>query len=233
MCPKHFKKNTQTESSFSKKHTCCSLIYEKEKGKYLLKKHNYSDSSLFIRQRISNFATEMCSTDKLNIDIKNLPEGESVVTASLNDTFFMSIDNSEISQGDVHVEVSIRKSIHFSEIRFRATGTVTVTCDRCLDPLDIPVDVSHLLAVKYGTERLEDDDIIIITEEEPMVDMAWCVYESIVLSLPVKHVHAPGKCNPAMINMLNEHSATRSDDTAEEEAIDPRWSALKDLHLDN
>ena len=95
------------------------------------------------------------------------------------------------------------------------------------------MDVSHLLAVKYGTERSEDDDIIIITEEEPMVDMAWCVYESIVLSLPVKHVHAPGKCNPAMINMLNEHSATRSDDTAEEEAIDPRWSALKDLHLDN
>lgn len=33
-----------------------------------------------------------------------------------------------------------------------------------------------------------------------------------------------------MIQLLSEHSATRSDDTAEElQEIDPRWSALQEL----
>jgi uncharacterized metal-binding protein YceD (DUF177 family) len=32
-----------------------------------------------------------------------------------------------------------------------------------------------------------------------------------------------------MINMLKEHSVTRSDDTADSEEIDPRWSALAQL----
>ena len=171
----------------------------------------------------------MCNTDNLQIDIKALPEGETAVAQRLGGDFFSSFEGSEIIQGDVHVDVSIRKTIHFSEIHFRAVGSFSVTCDRCLDPMDQDVDVEHLLTVKFGDEYNEDDEYITITDSDPVVDVAWCVYESIVLSLPVKHVHAPGKCNPAMINVLNEHSATRSDDTAESDSIDPRWSALAQL----
>ncbi len=199
----------------------------------MLNNHNYSLPHITIRQRISNFAPEMCSTEKLNIDIKNLSEGDTIVDACLDDAFFASIEGSEMSRGDVHVEVSIRKTLHFSEIHFHATGTVTVACDRCLDPMDIPVDTESVIAVKYGSEHSEDENFIIVTEDEPFVDLAWCVYESLALSLPVKHVHAPGKCNPAMINVLKEHSATRSDDTVTEEDIDPRWKALAKLQLDN
>jgi len=42
-------------------------------------------------------------------------------------------------------------------------------------------------------------------------------------------VHAPGKCNHAMTEKLEELSAARSSDEAGE--IDPRWSALKDLKI--
>lgn len=171
----------------------------------------------------------MCSIDNLNIDIQTLVEGESAVAASLGDDFFADIEGSEIIQGDVHVDVSIRKTIHFSDIRFHATGNVVIPCDRCLDPMDHTVDVEHQLTVKIGSEYSEDDDLITVTEDDSVIDLAWFVYESIVLSLPVKHVHAPGKCNPAMINLLNEHSATRSDDTEESQEIDPRWSALLKL----
>lgn len=175
----------------------------------------------------------MCSTDNLKIDFDTLKEGESVVAVTLGSDFFSSIEGSEITQGDVHVDVSIRKTIHFSDVRFHATGTVEVPCDRCLDPMDLQVDVEQLLTVKIGSEYSEDDDLITLAEDDSVLDLSWFVYESIVLNLPVKHVHAPGKCNPAMINMLNEHSATRSDDTAEKTEIDPRWSALAQLKLDN
>lgn len=171
----------------------------------------------------------MCNTDNLRIDIKALPEGDTAVAQRLGGDFFSNIEGSEITQGDVHVDVSIRKTPYFSEIRFRAVGSVSVICDRCLDVFDQKVDTEHMITVKYGDEYTEDDEYITITNEDSVVDIAWCVYESIVLALPVKHVHAPGKCNPAMINMLKEHSVTRSDDTADSEEIDPRWSALAQL----
>lgn len=171
----------------------------------------------------------MCSIEDLKIDIKSLIEGESTVAASFGDDYFMSLESEEIMRGDVHVDVSIRKTIHFSDISFHATGIVQIPCDRCLDPMDHPVDVSHRLTVKLGNERSEDDDLIVVTDDDPVVDLAWVVYETIVLNLPVKHVHAPGKCNPAMINVLSEHSATRSDDEAETKTVDPRWSALAKL----
>ena len=58
--------------------------------------------------------------------------------------------------------------------------------------------------------------------------MAWLIYEFIALDIPIKHVHAPGKCNAAMIKALEEHSATRSSDE-DGAAVDPRWSELEKL----
>lgn len=175
----------------------------------------------------------MCSTDNLKIDFHTLPEGETAVAVSLGEPFFASIEDSEISQGDVHVDVSIRKTIHFSELVFHTTGTVEITCDRCLDPMEQPIDAEQRLTIKFGSERSEDDDIITVTEDDSIVDLSWYVYESIILNLPVKHVHAPGKCNPAMIKMLTEHSATRSDDTADTQTIDPRWAKLSEWKMEN
>jgi len=41
-------------------------------------------------------------------------------------------------------------------------------------------------------------------------------------------VHAPGKCNPAMVRALEEYSAARSGEE-DEQAMDPRWEALLKL----
>ena len=69
---------------------------------------------------------------------------------------------------------------------------------------------------------------IFMAENEGILDVAWFIYEFIALNIPIKHVHAPGKCNPAMIEMLQEHSAARSGEE-EEETVDPRWAALLKL----
>lgn len=63
---------------------------------------------------------------------------------------------------------------------------------------------------------------------------------------PMKHVHAPGKCNKAMSSKLKKHTARSTedgdeeyeDDSVEEDiaidddvpvATDPRWDGLKGL----
>ena len=103
--------------------------------------------------------------------------------------------------------------------------------------------------VKFGHEYAEEgDNLIVIPEEEGEIKVAWFMYEFVALSVPMKHVHAPGKCNKAMTGKLNKHLKTNanedSDDTFDtggddivieeevEEQIDPRWNELKKI-LDN
>ena len=83
--------------------------------------------------------------------------------------------------------------------------------------------------VKLGIENSEDDDTITVEENEGILDLSWIIYESIALSVPIKHVHAPGKCNTAMTEKLDELSATRSGDGDDNTAVDPRWSKLTEL----
>ena len=64
-----------------------------------------------------------------------------------------------------------------------------------------------------------------VAEDEGILDVAWYLYEFIALAIPIKHVHAPGKCNPAMVRALEEYSAARSGEE-DEQAMDPRWEAL-------
>ena len=94
----------------------------------------------------------------------------------------------------------------------------------------------------------EGDNLIVIPEEEGEINVAWFMYEFIALSIPMKHVHAPGKCNKAVTSKLNKHLKTNanedSDDTFDtggddivieeevEQQIDPRWIELKKI-LDN
>jgi uncharacterized metal-binding protein YceD (DUF177 family) len=68
------------------------------------------------------------------------------------------------------------------------------------------------------------------------------------LAIPIKHVHAPGKCNKQMSSKLKKHTAKLAgDDSFDEEAddiivtdeedteepADPRWDALRELKENN
>lgn len=103
-----------------------------------------------------------------------------------------------------------------------------VPCDLCLEPMEQSVETTQRLEAKFGTENSEEDDLVTVAEDEGILDVTWLLYEFIALAIPIKHVHAPGKCNPAMIRALEEHSAARS---GQEDgvAVDPRWEALLKL----
>jgi uncharacterized metal-binding protein YceD (DUF177 family) len=95
--------------------------------------------------------------------------------------------------------------------------------------MEQPVAADNRLTVKLGAEYNEDDDWVIIDENEGILDLSWFIYEFIALAIPIQHVHEPGKCNAAMIEALEEHSAARSSDEDDRQDIDPRWEALRKL----
>ncbi len=173
---------------------------------------------------------EMCNLDKFIIDLKGLTSDDVCRTFELDDSFFGAVGGEDVKKGAATAELQIRRVAEGCfDLRFHVHGEVTVLCDRCLDEMLQPVDTEDSLVVKYGEEYSEEDDYVTIPESEGTVDVAWFIYEFIALALPIKHVHAPGKCNRAMIDMLNEHSTTRSSDGDAQESIDPRWIELLKL----
>jgi len=163
----------------------------------------------------------------LKIDLKGLKESETTLEFNLDDSFFAALEGSQLEHGSLHVSVSIRKMTGFFEFAFHTQGSVTVSCDRCLDDMEQPIDADNRLTVKLGDHYSEDDDAVTIDENEGILDMSWLIYEFIMLAIPIKHVHAPGKCNSAMTQKLEELSgAVRSSEEEDEAAIDPRWEAL-------
>jgi uncharacterized metal-binding protein YceD (DUF177 family) len=173
----------------------------------------------------------MCSLERLKINLKSLAEEVTTLEYDLDNGFFESLDGSDLNSGSVHVSVSIRKATGFFELLYHTEGTVTVTCDRCLDDMDQPIETDSRFVVKLGTVNSEEGDVIIVDEDEGIIDTSWLIYESIVLAIPIKHVHAPGKCNPAMSQVLEELSADRSSDEESTQPVDPRWSKLAELNI--
>ena len=173
----------------------------------------------------------MCSLEQFKVDLKRLTDEVTTLEFDLDNRFFTALDNSELRQGTLHVSVSIRKATGFFELQFHTEGTVTVTCDRCLDDMDQPISTDNRLVVKLGTVYSEEDDVITVPEDEGILDTSWLIYEFIMLAIPIKHVHAPGKCNPAMSKVLEELSTDRSSDEVSNQPIDPRWSKLAEIQI--
>lgn len=189
--------------------------------------------------------------DKYKIDLKGMQADSCKYEFVLDNLFFANIDAPEVQKGKVNVELLVKKTSRAFELNFQTDGIVWVPCDRCLDDMEQPVSSTDKLLVKFGHEYAEEgDNLIVIPEEEGEINVAWFMYEFIALAIPMKHVHAPGKCNKAMSSKLSKHIRTTPDDEMDEEtflpeeesnelanedtetAVDPRWDELKKI-LDN
>ena len=168
--------------------------------------------------------------DQFRIDLKAVEDVEER-HYDVTDEFFAALDTPEVSRGKVAVDLQIRKVAGAFELLFHTEGTVVVACDLCLDDMDQPIDSDNQLLVKLGQENSEDDELIVVDENEGILDTAWFIYEFIALAIPIRHVHAPGKCNAAMTETLKKLSATRSGNGDDTQTMDPRWGKLRELNI--
>lgn len=189
--------------------------------------------------------------DTYKIDLKGMSTDACDYDFLLDNQFFAKIDGPEVQKGKVQVKLHVKKSAGAFELDFQTEGMVYVTCDRCLDEMEQPVTSEDKLLVKFGAEYAEEgENLIVIPEEEGVINVAWFMYEFVALAIPMKHVHAPGKCNKAMSTQLNKYLRRSADDDevmegeaeaeddmtmdgrVEDAPIDPRWNELKKI-LDN
>lgn len=164
------------------------------------------------------------------IPFVGLSNGEHKFDFLIEDKFFASFEYSEIKKAKVQVDINLDKSDRMMVLTFSMKGLVNVTCSRCLDEFDLPVEGKEVLYIKYGNEyREEDDDVIIIPESETQINLASFIYDYISLLVPFRVVHPENEngeteCDPDVIRRIEENRQQKD--------IDPRWDKLKDLNLE-
>lgn len=185
------------------------------------------------------------------LPIGSLSLGIQEFNYQLDSSFFAGEEPDEVRAASISVHVTAdRKTESLVELQLHCTGTLTLPCDRCLDDMQLPVDATYQLSVKSGKE-LDDsrDGVLIIPEHWRELDLAPMMRDTVLLAIPIKHVHPEGQCNPVMLAKLGEHAATMQadgdmpagecggDDDEESDnndapGSDPRWDALRQL-MDN
>ena len=190
--------------------------------------------------------------DIYKIPLKTLAIGNHTFDYVLDTEYFKKIDGQEVQKGKVMAKVLVNNTGISFELNFQLEGIVQIPCDRCLDDMDLPINQKGRLIAKFGEVYAEEgDDIIIIPESEGEINIAWFLYEFIALSIPIKHIHAPGKCNKLMSSKLKKHLTKGPDDEDEDidvefedseplvdfeeldsQETDPRWDELKKI-IDN
>lgn len=182
-----------------------------------------------------------------NLPLKSLSEGKHTYNFTLDKDFFETINGREITNGNVNASLIVIKSTLSIEIKIDFIGMVETTCDRCLEPMEISIETGKKIFVKFGEKYSEEEnDLFIISEDEGTFDISWLLYEFLALEIPICHTHPDGECNIGMIDILNKHKVRNINDDDEEEdndeeggreidndKVDPRWEALKNILNNN
>ena len=177
--------------------------------------------------------------DTYKIDLLSPAFKDGQLQFDLDDDFFAAIDGL-IDRGSIKTSVDCKCTGSMYKFLIHSEGSVIVPCDRCLADLELRIETTDELVAKLGAEYSDEGDCVIVPETEGILDLAQFIYEFIVLSMPIVCTHEPGKCDDTMMQELSKHQTTRSgqedeesvnsdNDSADADAIDPRWAALKSL----
>lgn len=158
----------------------------------------------------------MSELNEFLISLPALGEGHHELELKADTGFFASRGNAEVTEADVvaYVDIDVRHGSYLIGITCR--GWIDIPCDRCLEPMRLEVDEDYDVTVRYGEEYEEKDDIIVIPEDEVNFDLSSLVADTVLLAIPLRHVHPEGECNPDMVKIMKDHSA---DEPVSEEDI--------------
>ncbi|MBN1447469.1 MAG: DUF177 domain-containing protein [Bacteroidetes bacterium] len=130
----------------------------------------------------------------------------------------------------VVVHVDLDKTHKQITLRVHVDTVAVYPCDRCLEPVRIPVHTEVVLVYAHdNSDRAEEEnDIRDIPAHDSTVDIADDVRDAALLCIPMRRIcgeNADGQslCPRPIPDKLRTENHERSD---------PRWDALKSLNLD-
>lgn len=176
--------------------------------------------------------------DEFKLRLAGVADGTHSFSIICDKEFFEMAEIFQLQNGQLNLQIEMLKTEKMLDINFHFEGDVEASCDRCLDPVTLNLNFDERLVVNLVSHIEEDfendEDVWMIDENAYELDVFHFVYESIVLVLPHVIMHPVDKdgnytCNQEILHKLEELSGATQVD---EESIDPRWEALKNIKFD-
>lgn len=186
-------------------------------------------SSNFASRKLRMVVEETKYFKQFDIKFSTLGIGLHEFVLNIDKTFFLKHANDEIKDADIQICLTVHKSETMAVFDFDLKGTLIVSCDICLEDLTYPIHIKEELILKTSQEHREseDENIAYVNPNEHQYNVELFLYEVLYASLPMRKTHPEMNqtCNDIMIQYLEKSSQSTKPE------IDPRWEALKEIHL--
>ena len=175
---------------------------------------------------------------EFTIPFIGLKLGEHLFNFDISKKFFEYFEYDEFNGANIDLNVLLNKKTALLEFTLSFKGFVNVNCDITNEPYDQKVKGEYHFVVKFGdTFNDENEDLLILPHGSYEVNIQQYIYESIVLSVPIRKEHPgikDGTLKSDIIKKLEELSPKKDHDnnTSEGKSTDPRWDQLKKLLTD-
>ncbi len=162
-----------------------------------------------------------------SIPIKGLKQGLHQFKFKIDSAFFALFEGSPIEVGEIDFLVDLDKRSDMLLFDFELSGYVETECDRCTATINLPLEDTRHLIVKYGDAEGEtEDEVVFIHPETSEFNVSSYLYEFVILALPITNSYdcqndAQPPCNFEVLKHLSQ----------DEDGDNPPsvWDALKDL----
>ncbi|MCY4253541.1 MAG: DUF177 domain-containing protein [Flavobacteriaceae bacterium] len=156
----------------------------------------------------------------------SLKEGVHHFSYTIDHSFFEYFEFNDIINPDIQIDVDLFKRSNLMELKFRFKGNITLVCDISLETYNTSIKSCYDLVIKFGQRATSatEPDVIYLEPSEYKLNIAQLIYESVVLSLPIKKIH-PGVHDGSLDSELMAYYETNQQNSYR--IPDSRWDKLR------
>ena len=128
----------------------------------------------------------------------------------VENNFFASFEDADIQGGNVKADLILTRNNSDLLIEIIIDGYVSLICDRCLEIYQQNVYFEDEIFINTINFDEKNDTVILFDKNKFNVNVARLIYDSVLLSLPIKHTHSEDEndnptCNPSVLENLKKY----------------------------
>jgi len=165
------------------------------------------------------------------IPFTGLKLGKHSFDFEITKAFFDEFEYSLVKKGQLNCHVELERQETMIILDFVISGTIDVSCDRCLADYPQQIYTEERQIAKFSEEEIgNDEDVITLTKNDYEIDLSGLIYEYINVSVPFFTVCGEeGNTEYCDKDMLDRLGKLSSGEEPDDETDDPRWDALKKI----
>ena len=159
------------------------------------------------------------------VPLKGLKPGLHQYHFEVDSRFFKHFDKSPIEEGLFSVDLEVDRATDLFTVRFDIQGKYLCSCDRCLAPIELPVQYQDQVILKFE-DGIDDDTVVYLDPQTSSWNSSAIIFEMICMAMPLTNVYdCDGSvCNQEVLKKLELFEKNNLES-------DSLWENLKNIKL--